>query len=335
MLFRSDLLMDVSAMTAMLSAMQSQESPYEDGTISRLQTLDGIYYVSVRNLEVVSPETPAARLVLFVNTDRYHELVSNVNSVLLLIVLLALGASVLASFLLARRFSRPLGQLAEFAHALGRGDFSARPFHFRDHEIAELGDHMNQTAEKLGAYDKEQKTFFQNVSHELRTPLMSIQGYAEGIRYGVFPDNAEAAEVIVDESRRLTGMVEDLLYLSRMDAAPALSDAYPADLREILEDCAERLAGLALQQGKEIRLELPAGAVVTLCDAGAMGRAVDNLFSNGIRHARHIVSAACSMENTTACIEVCDDGDGIADEDLPHLFERFYKGKTEIGRAHV
>ncbi len=324
----NDLLMDVASMKAMLAAMQRESAGFTDGIVTRVQTGDGVYYVDVKTLTAPASSAPAAKLVLFIHTDRYQELIRSIDTVLLFIVLLAFGGSVVASLMLARGFSRPLRQLTDFARALGQGDFDRRPFDFRDREIAELGDHMNQTAERLGAYDKEQKTFFQNVSHELRTPLMSIQGYAEGIRYGVFPDNAEAADIIVDESRRLTGMVEDLLYLSRMDAAPALDDAFPADLREVLEDTAERLAGLALQLGKTIRLDLPGQPVVTRCDTGAIGRAVGNLLSNGLRYASKTVTLSCRATGETAVLEVADDGGGITGEDLPHLFERFYKGKS-------
>ena len=324
----NDMLMDVAGMTTLVESMQHQNTVFAEGVITRVQTTAGVYYVSVHDLASTDSGTPAAKLVLFVHTERYRDLINSVNTVLFSIVLLALGVSVLASFLLARSIGRSLGQLTDFARELGNGDFSTHPFDFRDHEIAELGSHMNQTAERLGAYDKEQKTFFQNVSHELRTPLMSIQGYAEGIQYGVFPDNAEAAVVIVDESRRLTGMVEDLLYLSRMDAAPALADPYPVDLREILEDCAERLAGYAMQLGKKIHLALPDAPMVTVCEGGALGRAVGNLVSNGIHYAKTQVELSCGIEDGRIVLRVADDGAGIDGEDLPHLFERFYKGKT-------
>lgn len=89
---------------------------------------------------------------------------------------------------------------------------------YNDDEIGQLAETMHSMAQKLSAYDNTMKTFMQNASHELRTPLMSIQGYAEGIKYGVVKDQDKAVDIVIEESKRLSQLVEDLLYLSKLDA---------------------------------------------------------------------------------------------------------------------
>jgi signal transduction histidine kinase len=170
--------------------------------------------------------------------------------------------------ILSRQITKPIRELSRMADSLGDGHFQPSRIPIKDRELADLADVMNQTASRLAAYDRDQKTFFQNVSHELRTPLMSIQGYAEAIRYDVVPDIKAAAAVIMAESDRLTGMVEDLLFLSRVDSQqkPDHNDVF--DPEDLLRDCQERLRGYAVKEQKIIDLSLgfdsvlPSGAKV-------------------------------------------------------------------------
>jgi signal transduction histidine kinase len=122
----------------------------------------------------------------------------------------ALLLSLMTSLLVSNSIIKSTRKLTAFASKIGSGIFRRENFNFFDKELDTLATDMNIMADKLDQADKEQKTFFQNASHELRTPLMSIQGYAEGIRYDVFDDEKAAADIIISESQRLTGMVENL-----------------------------------------------------------------------------------------------------------------------------
>ena len=179
-----------------------------------------------------------------------------------------------------------------------------------------------------------QQTFFQNASHELKTPLMAIQGYAEGIQAGVM-DTGSAAEVILEESDRMTELVEELLDISKIDMGRQRLTLSEMDVRELLYDSI-RAVEPATAGGIAIVPDFPEEPVMVSCDDTRLRRAVTNILSNGVRYARSQLCLTCRADKRHVTIRIQDDGDGIAEEDLPHIFDRFYmgrSGKSGIGLA--
>ena len=179
-----------------------------------------------------------------------------------------------------------------------------------------------------------QQTFFQNASHELKTPLMAIQGYAEGIQAGVM-DTGSAAEVILKESDRMTELVDELLDISKIDMGRQPLALSEMDIRELLYDSI-RAVEPAAAGGIVIVPDFPEEPVMVKCDDTQMHRAVTNILTNGLRYARSELRLTCRTEKRHVTIRIQDDGDGIAAEDLPHIFDRFYmgrSGKSGIGLA--
>ena len=180
-----------------------------------------------------------------------------------------------------------------------------------------------------------QQTFFQNASHELKTPLMAIQGYAEGIQAGVM-DAGGAAEVILSESERMTGLVDELLDISKIDMGRQQLTLSEMDVRELLYDSIRAVEPAAAAGGITITPDFPDTPVMVSCDDTRLRRAVTNILSNGVRYARSELRLTCRADKRYVTIRIQDDGDGIAAEDLPHIFDRFYmgrSGKSGIGLA--
>ena len=179
-----------------------------------------------------------------------------------------------------------------------------------------------------------QQTFFQNASHELKTPLMAIQGYAEGIQTGVM-DAGSAAEVILEESDRMTELVEELLDISKIDMGRQRLTFSETDIRELLYD-GIRAVEPAAAGGIAIVPDFPEEPVMVSCDDTRLRRVVTNILSNGVRYARSELRLTCRADKRHVTIRIQDDGDGIAEADLPHIFDRFYmgrSGKSGIGLA--
>ena len=172
-----------------------------------------------------------------------------------------------------------------------------------------------------------QQTFFQNASHELKTPLMAIQGYAEGIQAGVM-DTASAAEVILAESDRMTELVDELLDISKIDMGRQQLALSEMDVRELLYDSIRAVEPAVSAGGIAIVPDFPEEPVMVSCDDTRLRRAVTNILSNGVRYARSELRLTCCADKRTVTIRIQDDGDGIATEDLPHIFDRFYMGKS-------
>ena len=194
-------------------------------------------------------------------------------------------------------------------------------------ELLELETEINQMQEKLLKADEAERVFFQNASHELRTPLMSISGYAQGIQRGVFEDTAQAAGVILDESSRLTEVVDGILTLTRMDQLRYQVVPVEIGINEYVADQLERLEGLAYQ--KKIKLEFFPGEEHTIIsDVMLLSRAISNVISNCIRYGKTVVRVEVQEEADFLVLKITDDGPGIPKEELPHLFDRFYKGKN-------
>jgi signal transduction histidine kinase len=180
----------------------------------------------------------------------------------------------------------------------------------------------------LRNYDEGQRRFLQNASHELKTPLMAIQGYAEGVRDGIFQgvEAEKGLDVISSESKRLKKMVDQLIYLSKLETLDGMFDLQPVDLRLILQESIDRVKSIAQQKGVEIDLQGEPFCKLML-DPDKMMQAFINLVANGIRHANSKVMVRISNIGSVIRVTIEDDGPGLREEDRERIFERFYRGE--------
>lgn len=184
-----------------------------------------------------------------------------------------------------------------------------------------LGRRIDDTQRKL-------QRFFANASHELKTPLTIIQGYAEGISHGLTHDNRAAGETILKASDRMARLVDELLFLSKVDSGALELKKERFSLHEMLMDCISELMPLARQRNILLIHDIPDSLPLFAGDAANLERAVRNVLSNALRYADRQVSLIVFMLDKRIIIKVKDDGQGVAPKDLPHIFDRFYAGAS-------
>lgn len=277
-------------------------------------------------------------ILFYIDTTSNTEKVNNILFKITVIAIIIAGVlSIIISFPILESTRR----LSKFANRIRKGDFDTYNGSIASRELNELRNTMNQMATKLKENDKEQKTFFQNASHELRTPLMSIQGYAEGMKYDVIDKN-EGVEVIISESSRLSNMVENLLSISKMDLSA--SNNYEVkkqivNVYELLGITIDKIRGSFLLTNKELINNISIKSDVHIfANENDIFRMLENIFSNCLRYAKKEVTFNCYSTKDHVVFEISDDGPGISDEVMVHLFERFAKGsdgKHGIGLALV
>lgn len=186
---------------------------------------------------------------------------------------------------------------------------------------------------KIEESQKTQRRFFQNSSHELKTPLMAIQGYAEGIEMDVV-DPQNAAGIIMQETERMTGLVEEILSISKIDSRHFKLDLVKLDIKEVLYDCFRSLDAVQQMNGISIVPEFPDEEIYVKCDEDQMARAFRNIMVNGLKYSKKKITVTCETNQKYVYIRFKDDGNGINRDDIEHIFDRFYKGSdggTGIG----
>jgi two-component system sensor histidine kinase BaeS len=253
---------------------------------------------------------------------------------------LALGFPLLAAGLAMwafRSIAVPLSDLMVAADAVAEGDLSVRvPVRGRE-EFARLAQSFNRMVEGLERADRQRRNLTADVAHELNTPLHIIQGNLEGILDDVYEPTAEHIGTTLDETRALARLVDDLRTLSLAEAGELPLVWEPVDVTELLADVGTSFGGQAEAAGIDLRIEAdgdPTAMTIT-GDVGRLDQVLGNLMANALRHTPSggtITLQAQPMDGGVR-ITVSDTGEGIPAEDLPAIFDRFWRG--DRSRSHA
>jgi two-component system, OmpR family, sensor histidine kinase CssS len=266
-------------------------------------------------------------IIIYSSLEKVIQLQLGINIILFVILIFSALIILIFSSLLSKRISVPFSSLSKHIRAIAERNFGTKIHMPVDDELREFVNNINIMSEKLETYDKAQKTFLQNVSHEFRTPLMSIQSYAEGIKYDVI-DSSTGVNVILDETKRLTHLVEDLLYLSRLDTIEESYHYNNLDFNELISTCIDRLRGIAMQSNIKINNNILNENIEIYADEEKLCRAITNIISNCIRYSDSVITLTTKIiANDKIELTILDDGPGFDPGEIANIFERFYKGK--------
>ncbi len=255
----------------------------------------------------------------------YQSLALNVA----LAALAILALSGIGVFIITRQITAPLRMTAQLSGEIANGDFSRRVPVTGSSETRELAVAFNSMASQLETLEQSRRDFVANVSHELRSPMTSIQGFLQGMLDGTIPvsEQKQYMQLVLDETRRLSKLVGNLLNLSRMESSETALAYSDFDLHE----CIRRviIANMTQLDDKQMELSLSFEDEPRYvhADADQIEQVLINLLSNAIKYtpAGGHITITTRVEDALTHVTVCDNGAGVAPEDAPYIFDRFYK----------
>jgi signal transduction histidine kinase len=265
------------------------------------------------------------------------------NRSAILSVIVGASAAGGLSYLSSKRIMQPLKQMKQITQKFAAGDLAERMPESAIPELNQLGVSFNAMASSLGDVEKRRRELISDLTHELRTPLTVVRGYLEELADGKIDGSPELYLRLVRETKRLERLIHDLQELSKAEAGYLSIDLKPVNLRSLLISLVERFRDQLLEEGPTIQLDFPSDIPSVMADIDRVEQILVNLLGNAIRYTQEgEIQIKVYRENRYVWIAVVDTGVGIAKEDLPFVFERFwradpsrssYSGGTGIGLA--
>jgi signal transduction histidine kinase len=236
------------------------------------------------------------------------------------------------SFFITKKVLRALTEMLEVTRKLAVGDYTQRVRTTPRDEVGELGAAFNQMVESLQKIEAMRKDLVANVAHELRTPLHNMRGQLEAIQDRLLPPSRETVASLHEEVLRLVRLTEALHRLTQMDAAKLRMDRKKVNLQTIIETVVGQEAARLHERGLRVKMEI--APVWVVADSDQISQALFNLIENVIQYTPEggLTHLRTREEGDSVRVAITNSGEGIAPEDLPHIFERFYRGEKSRSR---
>jgi two-component system OmpR family sensor kinase/two-component system sensor histidine kinase BaeS len=242
--------------------------------------------------------------------------------------LVAGGVALLLGLVLARQMSAPLRRLVGASRRIAGGDLAARVRVESKDEIGQLSEAFNDMADALDRSQQQRRQTIADIAHELGTPLSVIQGNLEAMLDGVVPFTQQQVASLHDESLLLSRIISDLRQLSLAEAGQLKMNRLPTELTGLVQQAVEAIQASAQARGLSITASLPPDLPLALIDPDRIAQVVRNLLTNAIRYTSEGGSISAKVERLDGDwlqVSVSDTGSGISPEDLPNVFDRFYR----------
>lgn len=232
-----------------------------------------------------------------------------------------------------RRLAAPIGDMIEAAGRVAEGDYSVRVEEHGPREVRALAHAFNDMAGRLQTNDEQRRHLLAEVTHDLRTPLTIIQGRLEGLLDGVYPRDEAQLGAILDETRLLSRLIDDLRTLALAEGGALPLQREPADLAALAEEAVAAFQPQAEMAGVTLALEISPDLPELELDPVRIREVLTNLVANALRYTPPVgkICLRCERQGDEVVVSISDTGAGIPPADLPHIFDRFYKSPDSHG----
>jgi len=247
---------------------------------------------------------------------------------------IASGIALLLSIILISQVLSPLRLLTRATERIAQGDLSHGVLLKARDEFGRLGDSFNRMIDNLSRSETVRKTMTADIAHELRTPVTIIQGSLEAILDGVYPSDAETIAPIYEETLHLGRLIDDLRELALAEAGELRLSKEPTDMLGLVNQVVETV-NASQESGPRVSVSAPEGIPIVPLDSMRIRQVLANLLSNALRYTPEGMEIRVELEvwESMLVLRVLDRGPGIPENELPHLFERFYRGDEARTRA--
>jgi signal transduction histidine kinase len=289
-----------------------------------IDTLAAGYFVTLMEKYNISPKPAHA---MFVDAVHRYLLWASLAAVILAVIL---------SYLMMRRVLAPLTQMNAISREIAAGNFALRVPTTTEDEVGQLARAFNRMSESLEKIENLRRNLMIDVAHELRTPLTNIRGYLEALADGVLPPSSKTFAMLQDETLRIVQLVEDVLQLAKADAAHDNLTLESIDVGKMIRDVQHAYRHVYHERQIHVHLEIPPEPAMAMADKYRLARVFRNLADNAARYTPREGKVTIRIEPDAGTLRICytNPVEGLTARDLPHIFERFFRGEKSRSRQH-